>query len=165
MRRISALLLSLLVAVGLGATSTAASGTPPDLRTRHLHGRITTSATIAPPAVLVTGRGPVSGMGMTRTTSTQTLSGDPTAPQVGDVITSTDLVMRAADGDELHADYVATVTSVQPPRIAFAGTVTVTGGTGRFAGAAGTLDTVGGFDFATMQGFFTLDGPMTLPRR
>ena len=48
--------------------------------------------------------------------------------------------------------------------IAFAGELVVTGGTGRFAGASGTLSTQGGYCFVRNAGFFLLDGTVTIPR-
>ena len=164
MRRIIVLLLSGLVALGLVAGPGAAAQAQPRDHTHGIHGVVLTTATIVPPAVQVAGQGVVSRMGLVRTTSTQTLSGNPLDPRVGDVITSDDLVIRAADGDLLYADYQATITMAQLPRIAFAGTIPFTGGTGRFAGASGEADTAGGFDFQTMRGSFTVDGAITLPR-
>jgi hypothetical protein len=158
MRRILALV-AVLVAAGLHAAPAAATS----VQTHRISGVVLTTATIAPPVVQVDGRGVVSRLGRVTTTAIQTVTGDPTNPQVGAVIQSDDLVFRAADGDELHATYEATITHVRLPRIAFAGTLTFTGGTDRFTGASGTAVLVGGFDFQTSRGLFALDGKIALP--
>ncbi len=56
-------------------------------------------------------------------------------------------VKTTANGDQLFGSYVGTATLVQPPApigiFQVSGTVTFTGGTGRFDGATGTSDMVG----------------------
>lgn len=48
--------------------------------------------------------------------------------------------------------------------ITFQGHVAITGGSGRFSGAHGTLAFQGGFCFYSMQGFLLFDGSITLDR-
>jgi hypothetical protein len=158
MRRIIALV-AVLVAAGLHA----APATATTVQTHRISGIVLTTATIAPPVVQVDGHGLVTRLGRVTTTATQTVTGDPTNPQVGAVISSDDLVFRTARGEEVHATYEATVTHVRLPRIAFAGTLAFTGGTGRFSDASGTAGLVGAFDFQTSRGLFALDGKLVLP--
>ena len=57
-------------------------------------------------------------------------------------LTGGSFVKTAANGDQLSGTYVGTATVIQPPSpigiFSVRGTVTFTGGTGRFAGATGT---------------------------
>ena len=69
----------------------------------------------------------------------------------------------AANGDRLYATVSGTSGGLQDGTLTSSGTVTVTGGTGRFAGASGTADY---FDTAhitgptTAAGVYTLDGEL-----
>lgn len=161
MKRIPILGVGVIVAILLAGPATAASND-----TYKIHGTVLTTAVIDPalPAIQIDGVGVVSRLGRVQATSTQTVSGNPLAPAVGDVIQSTDLVLRAANGDTLIGTYEAVITEVDLPRIAFDGTVSFSGGTGRFTGASGSVDTTGGFSFVDLRGFYTLDGDVTLPK-
>ncbi len=63
-----------------------------------------------------------------------------------------ELVITAANGDQLFGTYAGVMTS----DTTFAETVIITGGTGRFAGATGTIDETGWFDPAT--GYMEITG-------
>lgn len=72
------------------------------------------------------------------------------------------LVVIAANGDELRADYSGNLTpSATAPIYVIAGTYRITGGTGRFTNASGT-GTVGGLEnLLTGQGQFELKGAIS----
>jgi len=63
-----------------------------------------------------------------------------------------DLVITAANGDQLFGTYDGFMTG----ETSFAETLIITGGTGRFSGATGTIDEVGWFDPNT--GYMEIDG-------
>ena len=63
-----------------------------------------------------------------------------------------DLVITAANGDKLFGTYDGYMTGATT----FAETLIITGGTGRFSGATGTIDEVGSLDLAT--GYMQIDG-------
>jgi hypothetical protein len=67
-------------------------------------------------------------------------------PSTG-ALTGGRFVKTAANGDQLFGTYVGTATVIQPPApigiFQVSGTITFTGGTGRFAEATGTTDMVG----------------------
>jgi hypothetical protein len=73
-------------------------------------------------------------------------------------------VFTAANGDEVHADFdgVSTLTDV-PNVLAIVETATITGGTGRFAGATGSFTAYRLFDRAagTTIGYF--EGTISAP--
>ena len=74
------------------------------------------------------------------------------APHIVDQATLTGvgtLVLTAANGDTLTADFVGTARLVEPPIVAITETATVIGGTGRFAGATGTIQVERVFNHAT----------------
>ena len=67
----------------------------------------------------------------------------------------------AANGDVLYASSQGTATPTGATTIAFSGTTTITGGTGRFANASGVLNVDGWADNADGTGGFTYDGWIT----
>jgi acyl-coenzyme A thioesterase PaaI-like protein len=67
----------------------------------------------------------------------------------------------AANGDMLYASSQGTATPTGATTIAFSGTTTITGGTGRFTGAGGVLNVDGWADNAASTGAFTYDGWIT----
>jgi hypothetical protein len=78
-------------------------------------------------------------------------------------ITEGKTIYLAANGDELRTDYTGQVSGSEPPlRIDLS--VTVTGGTGRFAGASGTISVVSDFNPATGGGAASMLGVMSSPR-
>ena len=75
-------------------------------------------------------------------------------------------LLTAANGDTITADLVGTATMVEPPNvISITETATVTGGTGRFAGANGSLQVERIFNRATgvttgtLQGWISFSAP------
>jgi hypothetical protein len=68
-------------------------------------------------------------------------------------------LITAANGDTITADLAGTAVMVEPPNvIAITETATVTGGTGRFAGATGSIQVERIFNRATGVTTGTLDG-------
>jgi hypothetical protein len=68
-------------------------------------------------------------------------------------------LITAANGDTITADLAGTATMVEPPNvISITETATVTGGTGRFAGATGSIQVQRIFNRATGVTTGTLDG-------
>ena len=73
-------------------------------------------------------------------------------------------VITAANGDTITADLAGTATMVSPPNvIAINETATVTGGTGRFAGATGSIQVQRIFDRASGVTTGTLNGWISSP--
>jgi hypothetical protein len=64
----------------------------------------------------------------------------------------------AANGDLLYANGAGTSQMVAPGRVAFQGTVTFEGGTGRFANAYGTASITGEADLVNARSSFTTTG-------
>ena len=72
-------------------------------------------------------------------------------------------VLTAANGDTLTADLAGTARMVEPPNvIAITETATVTGGTGRFAGATGSIQVERVFNRATGVTTGTFEGWISL---
>jgi hypothetical protein len=69
-------------------------------------------------------------------------------------IASNTTVYTAANGDQLFVSWTGTATSSGPDNT-FSGPETITGGTGRFAGAAGSNGVSGTASVVTMTGQFT----------
>jgi hypothetical protein len=68
-------------------------------------------------------------------------------------------LITAANGDTITADLAGTAAMVEPPNVlAITETATVTGGTGRFAGATGSIQVERVFNRATGVTTGTLDG-------
>jgi len=73
-------------------------------------------------------------------------------------------VITAANGDTITADLAGTATMVSPPNvIAINETATVTGGTGRFAGATGSIQVQRIFDRGSGVTTGTLNGWISSP--
>ena len=75
------------------------------------------------------------------------------------------LTLTAANGDKLTASYGGTLLPVpgaNPPVHAINGTFSVTGGTGRFAGARGGGSLQGSEDIVTLKGRYEVKGMLTL---
>ena len=69
----------------------------------------------------------------------------------------------AANGDELFADHSAQVTVVVPGLLFAVETATITGGTGRFAGASGEFTVERFVRQATMTTFGSFEGTISSP--
>ena len=73
-------------------------------------------------------------------------------------------LITAANGDTITADLAGTATMVEPPYvISITETATVTGGTGRFAGATGSIQVERIFNRATGVTTGTLSGWISTP--
>ena len=73
-------------------------------------------------------------------------------------------LITAANGDTITADLAGTAVMVSPPNvIAITETATVTGGTGRFAGATGSIEVKRMFNRATGVTTGTLEGWISRP--
>jgi hypothetical protein len=68
------------------------------------------------------------------------------------------VTFTAANGDELRLTNVGANERMGPTTIRFTGTMTVVGGTGRFASATGQITADGTADLVSGQGWITLDG-------
>ena len=93
---------------------------------------------------------------------------DPTYLQVADgsrLYLSVDVSFVAVDPAprELPPGVPWPIRFPAPPTRLF--TMTVTGGTGQFAGASGTLRGAGAYSFMDNMGFYTVFGTLTLPAR
>lgn len=150
--------LALLGVVSLALITTAApAGAAPSVY--RLQGTINTTVVFNPTGpLMILGSGVVAPLGSVTAVSHQTVSGNPLAPAVGDVISSTDLRITTVAGDSIHGGYTMYITRTSPTAIAFTGWVHFSGGTGRFAGATGGARSIGGYSFPTNTGFYTLDG-------
>jgi hypothetical protein len=71
---------------------------------------------------------------------------------------TTAATFTAADGDVLRATGQGTNALTGPGRARFTATLTFVGGTGRFAGATGTVAVVGETDLVARRATLTLDG-------
>jgi hypothetical protein len=134
-------------------------------RERPFGGRCDTDITISPP---VAGDAPnvlrlhieyvcqLAHLGRTTAIAEQivTFTGAATA------IASNTTVYTAANGDQLFVSWTGTATSSGPDNT-FSGPETITGGTGRFAGATGSIWVSGTASFATMTGQFTSVGTIS----
>jgi hypothetical protein len=78
----------------------------------------------------------------------------------GPVITNS-TTYTAANGDQLFVTFSGTGTLPVSGVVSFSGTETVTGGTGRFAGASGSLDRAGTVSILTQTGEFETSGTVT----
>ena len=73
-------------------------------------------------------------------------------------------LITAANGDTITANLAGTATMVNPPNvISITETATVTGGTGRFAGASGSIEVKRMFNRATAVTTGTLEGWISQP--
>lgn len=107
------------------------------------------------------------GMGLTKVgTATHLGRFTVVASQCLDPATGTiakgEAIFTAANGDQLFARHSGRVTG-SPPVLAFELTYSVTGGTGRFATASGTIMARGDFDVRTGGGSASLDGVISSP--
>lgn len=85
---------------------------------------------------------------------------DPTTGAVGDG----SFTLTAANGDTLHGSYSGQVLPTSDPNvIAFNDPGVITGGTGRFAGAHGTVTQSGAANLATGGYTATLSGGLSTP--
>ena len=67
----------------------------------------------------------------------------------------------AANGDELHVTHVGTSAPAGPGLVSFVAQMTITGGTGRFAGATGTARGIGMANLATRTTTVTIEGTIS----
>ena len=94
-----------------------------------------------------------------RTTAISTETGTVTASGVA-VTGAT--IYTAANGDQLFVSYSGTATFPnQSGIVTFSGTETVTGGTGRFAGASGALTRTATLSVLVLSGEYELDGTLS----
>jgi hypothetical protein len=125
-------------------------------------GSSTRSATNDPCLFLVTisGAGQATYLGNFTWQSTHTLNVCTTPFTVS----GGSLTLTAADGDQLFGTYTGTshvIPNTTPPVIAFDVTITITGGTGRFANTTGTIEGTGQADTGTGAATATLAGTIS----
>ncbi|MGN6611933.1 MAG: hypothetical protein ACTHLJ_09155 [Angustibacter sp.] len=121
----------------------------------------------------------VSGLGRVSLHQRQVVQPDPASPPFGHqtyfgtiVSDPTEPVyLQSASGDRLYFTFAATYesfaadTGEAPWPIAFSGTMTFTGGTGRFVGASGSATFTGRYCFLRNGGVYSFDGTVALPQR
>ena len=83
-----------------------------------------------------------------------------TLTATGPLITSTG-TYTAANGDQLFTTFTGTGTLPVDGIVSYSGTETVTGGTGRFAGATGSYVREGTVNVATSTGVFEISGTLS----
>jgi len=119
------------------------SGPRPWKESYHSTGTIAPAADCAPPLLL---ESEVGGGTATHVGNYTIVNSHCVDPSTG-ALTGGQFVKTAANGDQLFGTYVGTATPIQPPTpigiFQISGTVTFTGGTGRFAEAIGTTDMQG----------------------
>lgn len=69
--------------------------------------------------------------------------------------------LTAANGDALYIAHVGTSAPAAPGQVAFTAQLTITGGTGRFAGATGSAQATGLATLATTSASITIDGAIS----
>jgi hypothetical protein len=69
--------------------------------------------------------------------------------------------LTAANGDELYVTHVGTSSPAGPGLVGFVATMTIAGGTGRFAGATGSARGTGVATLATRSTSVTIDGTIS----
>ena len=79
---------------------------------------------------------------------------NPTAP----TLTAPNVVVTAANGDELYFESYGTANDNGTGNPTFTGSFTFTGGTGRFSNASGSVTFTGSANLATMTGEFSFAG-------
>ena len=182
--RILAAVASLAALVSLAAPSSATAAAQTHFR---IHGALVTTMDVAAspnplnPLIVASDTHPstVSGLGRVSLHERQVVQPDPASPPFGHqryfgtvVSDPTEPVyVQAADGDRLYFTFTATYesfaadTGPAPWPIAFTGSMTFTGGTGRFAGASGAATLSGRYCFLRNAGTYTFDGTVALPER
>ncbi len=106
-----------------------------------------------------TGSGQASHLGAVIGTATDCVT--PTSP-VTYSFTNGNLVVTAANGDQLRVQYAGTLApTATQPIFAITGTYRIVGGTGRFASASGTGAIGGVENLATGQGQLSLNGTIS----
>jgi hypothetical protein len=165
-RAISAVTLVLVLNACSGAATSAptapAPGPSPDVRTEHvpfkgtLEGRLTSS--VPREGGLLSNLIEASG------TATQLGRFTLAIPHVVNRATRTAVgqyVFTAANGDVLTADFTSQATVIAPGVLSSADTLTITGGTGRFSGATGTVSAERTFVMATGETTGTFEGTIS----
>ena len=69
--------------------------------------------------------------------------------------------LTAANGDELHSTHVGTSQPAGPGLVSFVAQMTIVGGTGRFAGASGSMRGVGLANLITRTSTVSLEGTIS----
>jgi hypothetical protein len=96
-------------------------------------------------------------LGLTTAVAEETVTFTPTGSAFVTMVTYT-----AANGDQLFTTQTGTGTPPDQNGVAhFSGTETVTGGTGRFAGASGSFSVTGSISQATRTGQIELSGTLS----
>ncbi len=149
-----------LVCVVLALTFTAIAGDQVPLKGTFGTNFTITSISPGVISVPVNGSGIVSDLGSATISITQILDFTklPAPDQTGT------FTLTAANGDTLHGTVLGTALPPDQNLIGtFSGTMTVTGGTGRYQGASGTLLYSGMANLNTLQGVFSIGGTVSSP--
>lgn len=180
------LVLSTVLAMVLALTIPSAASASAN-RTFRIHGDLVTTMDVAAspnilnPLIVTSTTHPstVSGLGRVSLYQRQLVQPDPTSPPFGHQTyfgaivddPGTTVYLKSANGDRLYYTFDATYESFAaetgsfPWPIAFTGTMTFSGGTGRFTDATGTAALTGSYCFMRNGGVVSFDGTVTLPAR
>jgi hypothetical protein len=107
--------------------------------------------------VTINGSGTATRMGKAKLTIQETI----TIPENDQWEAIAEVVITAANGDELHLSYTGTVDVSGTPVMAFTGACAVNGGTGAFKNAKGTLVYFGSRSWDTGSGSATFTGEIS----
>nr|MDQ3569330.1 hypothetical protein [Actinomycetota bacterium] len=125
-------------------------------------------AEVVPPNVIITGTAEGQASHLGRSTATFSIAVSlartdvPNCPTPGttEIYTAT---LTAANGDTITLEGTGYGCQTSPTTLAVVDTVTVTGGTGRFEGASGSLTVQTAVDQPSGTETFTVDGTLSTP--
>ena len=155
----SRVLSSAVVSAGLAVAAFAFAGAASAEHAVPFKGSFSGTATISGAVVSIAASGQATHLGRSSQTLVATLTPGPGPFCQTTVGTG---VLTAANGDQIFVSASGTAC-VNPSTgvIHIAGTQTITGGTGRFQNASGTLTVSGTADSTTLQLSYTLDGSIS----
>jgi hypothetical protein len=150
---------SLVVCIGLVVVALAVAGTASATTSVPFKGGYSGAATVSFPSVLITASGEATHLGSSAETVSLTVGPSPVPLCLTNHGTA---VLTAANGDRVFLAASGT-TCLNPSTglVSLSGTQTITGGTGRFAGASGTLTVSGTANPATDALTYTLKGSIS----
>jgi hypothetical protein len=174
MRRFISLFLLVLLATLVAAAPAGANAKRNE--TFKLHGwsdQMTVDVSAGPGSLQRLGYGDVARLGDATVEQSQhfaAVDGWAPADLLGVQVTGVVTITSPNGKDVLYGTYQASVVHAftppgyDDPAAMYVGTLTFTGGVGRFAGAQGSAELVGGHCFNWNMGFFDFDGQVTVPK-
>jgi hypothetical protein len=150
---------SLAVSTGLVVVALAVAGTSSAKNSVPFKGSYSGTATVSLPFVSIAASSEATHLGNSTETVSLTVGPNPAPLCLTDVGTA---VLTAANGDQIFLAASGT-TCLNPSTglVSLSGTQTITGGTGRFEGASGTLTVSGTANPATETLSYTLEGSIS----